>query len=92
MSVSSESAMALNIRSNVCEEERVYETPNSVEPFPYETPASDLQYETVLSHSTLRANEADDQNEFASLPVYEGLAPGGSSSLVYQYVPPKVSN
>ena len=84
--------MALSINSNACEEGAVYETPNSHEPFPYETPMSTLKYETALSHSTQPANEADDQYDVASLPVYERVGPESSSNLVYQYVPSKVGD
>ena len=82
--------MALDVYSNVREEESVYETPADCA-VPYEMPVSQLCYETVVSHSTVLGNEAADEHyEIASLPMYEGVGPGGSVNLVYQYVPSKV--
>ena len=84
--------MVLDVYSNVPEEESVYETPADCA-VPYETPLSQLCYETVLSHSTVLGNEASDEHyEIASLPLYEGVCPGGSGNPVYQYVPSKVGH
>ena len=68
----------------------VYDTADSVEPFPYETPMSQSQYEVVTTHTTMAENDTGNIYEVPGMTVYDGAGIGGSHPLFYQYVPSKV--
>ena len=72
--------VTLNISPDVLDSHRSHKTLLMSQP----------QYETVVNHTTMAEYDADNHYDVASVPVYDGVSPGGSSSLFYQYVPSKV--